>query len=288
MEEFGRELEELSDGFITVKIFPNAQLGTERELIELIQIGALSMTKVSSLSLEGFSEDMKVFSLPYIFDDDDHRWRVLEGDVGQEVLASLSPKLLKGLAYYDAGSRSFYMRDVQVHTPDDIRGKTVRVLPSRALVQTIEAFGGAAAPIAFGELYTAIQQGVVDGAENNPPSYLLARHFEVAKFYTLDEHIAAPDVVVISQRIWDDLAPQEQSWVRTAMDNSVAFQRELWTQSTQEALAELEASGVTVIVPDKAPFRAAVADLKRAFDGDRIGELLKRIESDSQQNKDGA
>lgn len=279
MAEFGRQLLDLSGGAMQVTIFPNSQLGTERELVELVQIGAVSMTKVSSLSLENFAEAMKVYSLPYMFNDGDHLWRVLEGDVGREVLASLDPILLKGLGYYDAGARSFYMKDGPVETPADIRGKTVRVLSSEALVQTIEAFGGAAAPIAFGELYAALQQGVVDGAENNPPSLLTARHYEVTKFYSLDEHIAAPDVVVMNQAQWQALPRQRQEWVQEAMDRSVAFQRRLWREATTDAYAELEANGVTITRPDKAPFRAAVADLKASFDGTRVGELAKRIEA---------
>lgn len=279
MTRFAEELMSLSRGQIEVRIFPNAQLGTERELVELVQLGAVSMTKVSSLSLENFAEAMKVYSLPYLFSDSDHLWSVLSGDIGQEILDSLSPVLLKGVGYYDAGARSFYMVDGPVNSPADIRGKTVRVLSSEALVQTIEAFGGAAAPIAFGELYAALQQGVVDGAENNPPSLLTARHYEVTKFYSLDEHVAAPDVVVMSQSVWDRMSPQQQRWVREAMDRSVAYQKELWRISSNEALAELEASGVAINRPDKAPFRAAVADLKASFNGTRVGDLAKRIEA---------
>ncbi len=277
MQRFREELIALSGGSMAVEIFPNAQLGTERELVELVQLGALSMTKVSSLSLENFSEDMRVFSLPYIFDDGAHQWRVLESETGQEILGSLSDVLLKGVGYYDAGARSFYMTDGPVRTPADIRGKTLRVLPSEALVQTIEIFGGAATPIAFGELYAALQQGVVQGAENNPPSLLNARHYEVCKFYSLDEHVTAPDVVVMSQRVWDDLTEEQAEWVREAMAISVAYQRETWNTASDAALAELEANGVAINRPDKTPFREATAGLRAGFDGTRVGELAQQI-----------
>lgn len=277
MTRFQEELVRLSGGSMVVEIFPNAQLGTERELVELVQIGAISGTKVSSLSLESFAEDMGAFSLPYIFDDSEHQRRVVESETGKAILASLSAVLLKGIGYFDAGARSFYMTDGPVNTPDDIRGKTVRVLPSEALVKTIEIFGGAATPIAFGELYAALQQGVVQGAENNPPSLLSARHHEVAKFYSLDEHVSAPDVIVLSQRVWAGLATQQQEWVSEAIARATAYQRELWRTASDDALAAIEASGVAINRPDKTPFREATQALRSSFEGTRIGDLAEQI-----------
>lgn len=284
MERFRDELIRLSGGTMAVEIFPNAQLGTERELVELVQLGAISMTKVSSLSLENFAPDMGVYSLPYLFDDSDHQRRVVESDIGQEILASLDAILLKGMGHYDAGARSFYMTDGPVNTPEDIRGKTLRVLPSAALVSTIETFGGAATPIAFGELYAALQQGVVDGAENNPPSLLNAKHHEICKFYSLDEHVSAPDIVVMSKAVWEGLSDEQREWARQAMVASESYQRELWQKASDDALAEIEASGVRINRPDKASFRAAVAELKAGYDGTRIGELAKRIEAMSENS----
>ncbi|WP_394728836.1 TRAP transporter substrate-binding protein [Altererythrobacter sp. GH1-8] len=279
MERFRDTLIRLSGATMAVEIFPNAQLGTERELVELVQLGAISMTKVSSLSLENFAPDMGVYSLPYLFDDSEHQRRVVQSEIGQEILDGLGKILLKGIGHYDAGSRSFYMTGGPVNTPDDIRGKTVRVLPSEALVKTIEIFGGAATPIAFGELYAALQQGVVDGAENNPPSLLSARHHEVCKYFSLDEHVSAPDVVVMSQSIWDKLDAQQRDWVKQSMADSEAYQRELWRKASDDALAEIEASGVIINRPDKAPFRAAVGPLRASYDGTRIGDFARRIEA---------
>ncbi|WP_432199689.1 TRAP transporter substrate-binding protein [Erythrobacter sp. W53] len=282
MVRFRDELIRLSSKSIEVEIFANAQLGTERELVELVQLGAISMTKVSSLSLENFAPDMGVYSLPYLFDDSEHQRRVVQSEIGQEILDGLSDILLKGIGHYDAGARSFYMTGGPVNTPADIRGKTLRVLPSEALVKTVETFGGAATPIAFGELYAALQQGVVDGAENNPPSVLSARHHEVSKFYSLDEHVSAPDVVVMSQSVWDNMTSEQQGWAKQAMAASESYQRELWRKASDDALAEIEASGVTINRPDKAPFREAVAELKASYDGTRIGELAARIEAMSE------
>ncbi len=282
MARFRDELIRLSGSTLAVEIFPNAQLGTERELVELVQLGAISMTKVSSLSLENFAPDMGVYSLPYIFDDSEHQKRVVQSEIGQEILSGLSKILLKGMGHYDAGARSFYMTGGPVNTPDDIRGKTLRVLPSEALIKTVETFGGAATPIAFGELYAALQQGVVDGAENNPPSVLSARHHEVCNYYSLDEHVSAPDVVVMSQSVWDGLTEEQKGWATEAMAASESYQRELWRKASDDALAEIEASGVAINRPDKAPFRAAVADFKASFDGTRIGDLAARIEAMSE------
>ena len=282
MSRFGEELMRVSGQSVEVEVFPNAQLGTERELVELVQLGAISMTKVSSLSLESFSPNFGVYSLPYVFDDSEHQRRVLQSEIGQELLDELSDVLLKGIGHFDAGARSFYMADRPINTPDDIRGMTVRVLPSQALVKTVETFGGAATPIAFGELYAALQQGVVDGAENNPPSVLNARHHEVAKYYSLDEHVSAPDVIVMSQSVWDALSAEQQGWVKQAMTAAETYQRELWRKASDDALAEIEASGVIVNRPDKAPFREAVADLKASYNGTRIGELTARIEAMSE------
>ena len=285
MEQMAERLGELSGGEMSMVIYSGGQLGSEREVIELLQVGAIAMTKVSTISMEGFADDMRVFSVPYIFEDNDHFWRVLNGDVGHDLLDSLSPVLLKGLGYYDAGSRSFYMTDGPIKTPADLAGKKVRVLPSRASIDMVKALGGSATPISWGELYTALQQGVVDGAENNPPSYYLSKHYETSKYYTLDEHTSVPDLLIISTRVWDGLSAQEQTWLKQAMAESTAYQRELWKKASEDALEKVAAAGVTIIRPDKKPFQDAVAGLKTSHDGTRIGDLLQRIAAEAPQEE---
>ena len=174
-----QRLEHYSNGELSLKLYPNGQLGSEREMVELLQIGSLAMTKVSAAALESFVADMKVFSLPYIFRSREHRWQVLTSDIGEDILLSLEQAHLKGLGYFDAGSRSFYTCDEMVKTPADVVGKKIRVMNSQTAVKMISAFGGAATPIAWGELYAALQQGVVAGAENNPPSYYRSHHYEI-------------------------------------------------------------------------------------------------------------
>ena len=215
MVHFGERLNALSNGAMNVKIYPSSQLGTEREMIELLQIGSLSMTKVSASPLEGFVPAMKIFSIPYIFRDNDHFWKVLNSEVGQGLLAGVEPFRLKGLAYYDAGSRSFYTNNKPVRTPADLAGMKIRVLNSPTAVRTVRELGGAATPVAWGELYTALQQGVVDGAKNNPPSYYLSRHYEIARYYSLDEHTSVPDVMLMSLRVWKTSPTSNRNgWIR--------------------------------------------------------------------------
>ena len=154
----------------------------------------------------------------------------------------------------------------------------IRVMQSQTAVQMVSALGGSPTPISFGELYTALQQGVVDGAENNAPSFYLSGHYETAKYYSLDEHTAVPDILLISTRIWYSLDERQQAWLQAAVDDSVAYQRDLWKQSTEEALAAVRDAGVEVSYPDKAPFQAAVAEMKAGYDGTEIGDLIRAIE----------
>lgn len=279
MVHFGERLNALSNGAMNVKIYPSSQLGTEREMIELLQIGSLSMTKVSASPLEGFVPAMKIFSIPYIFRDNDHFWKVLNSEVGQGLLAGVEPFRLKGLAYYDAGSRSFYTNNKPVRTPADLAGMKIRVLNSPTAVRTVRELGGAATPVAWGELYTALQQGVVDGAENNPPSYYLSRHYEIARYYSLDEHTSVPDVMLMSLRVWENLTDQQQEWVDKAMQDSVIFQRQAWQESTLDSLAKVKADGVEVIYPDKKPFVEAVKPFHESLRGTAVGDLISQIKA---------
>lgn len=277
MALMGERLEHYSAGSMRIDIYSGGQLGNERELVELLQIGSLAMTKVSASPLEGFVPAMQVFSVPYIFDDNAHFWRVLESDIGQGLLKEIQTARLFGLGYYDAGSRSFYSSNTRIDSPADLRGKKFRVLNSQTAVRMVEALGGAATPIDWGELYTAIQQGVVDGAENNPPSFYLSRHYELSKYFSLDEHTAVPDVLIMSLNVWQDLTPQQQQWLQQAANDSIAYQKAAWHQASEDALLAVKAAGVTVIYPDKAPFRQAVAPFYQQMLQTHIGPLLQGI-----------
>lgn len=266
-----------SNGSMKIQIYSGGQLGSERELIELLQIGSLALTKVSAAPLEGFVPVMKVFSLPYVFRDSAHLWTVLEGEVGQSLLAALEPVRLKGLGYYDAGARSFYTTKRALHSPADLAGQKFRVPNSQTSVEMVQALGGAATPVDWGELYTALQQGVVDGAENNPPSFYLSRHYELSKYYILDEHSMVPDVILMSQHIWNQLTAEQQGWLQQAMADSVVYQKTLWQQASDDALEKVKAHGVEIIYPDKTPFVQAVQPLLQAQQGTAVGDLVNKI-----------
>jgi tripartite ATP-independent transporter DctP family solute receptor len=176
--------EELSEGKLTVEVYPAGQLGSEQQCVELLQIGSLAITKVSAAAMESFAEAYKVFGLPYVFRSKEHTNKVLDGEIGRELLVSTEDKWIHGLCYYDAGSRSFYTKDRPINHPDDLSGLKIRVMQSITAVEMMRALGGSATPITWGELYTALQSGVVDGAENNPPSLYTSRHYEVCKYYS--------------------------------------------------------------------------------------------------------
>jgi tripartite ATP-independent transporter DctP family solute receptor len=277
MEFMAKRLAELSGGTVELQIFPNGQLGSEPECIEQLQRGALAMVKTSAAAMEGFVPEMAVFGLPYLFRDDAHYWKVLNGPIGKSLLDAGDSVGIHGLCYYDSGSRSFYTIKAPISNPDQLKGEKIRVLPSRMAMDMISTMKGAPTPIPFGELYTALQQGMVDGAENNPPSLLSSRHYEVAKFYALDEHTRIPDLVIVSQKVWSTLSPQIQGWIEQAAAESVTFQRKLWTEKTAEALRLIEAAGVQISYPDKAPFVEAAKPLYDQFAGTPVGDLAQRI-----------
>lgn len=263
MVKMGEDLEKMSEGKMRIMIYPSQQLGTERECLELLQIGSLDMTKVSVGVLENFAPDLRVLGLPFLFKDREHSFRVLDGPLGQRLLDEGEKFWLKGLGYYDAGSRSFYTKDKPVHTPDDLKGQKIRVMESVTAMDMVRDLGGSPTPISWGELYTALQQGVVDGAENNPPSFYLSRHYEVAKYYTLDEHTVLPDVLLTGTHLWEQLSAQEKKWLKQAVDNSVIYQRKLWLEAENEALEAVQKAGVEIIRPDKSLFSDKI---KESFD----------------------
>jgi tripartite ATP-independent transporter DctP family solute receptor len=274
----GDRLKELSGGSMRIDIYPSEQLGTERQCLELLQIGSLAMTKVSSAVLEGFAPSFRVFGLPYLFRDDEHRFGVLEGPIGQELLIGLEPFRIRGLCFYDAGYRSFYTVNRPIRTPDDLSGLKIRVQESPMAIQMVNIMGGAATPVSWGELYTALQQGVVDGAENNPPSFYTSYHFEVARYFSINRHTAVPDVLVISKHVWDHLTPEERTWLQQAAEESSQYQKEIWKESTEESMQAVQNAGVEIIYPDREPFFERVQPLFDRYRTDsRIGPLLEKI-----------
>lgn len=278
--KMSKDLEELSGGKMKLEVYANQQLGTERECLELLQIGSLEMTKVSSGVLENFAPKMKVFGMPFIFRDKAHAFQVQDSEIGQMILNDGSKYWLKGLAFFDSGSRSFYTKEKPIYKPEDLQGLKIRVMESVTAMDMVNTMGGSPTPISWGELYTSLQQGVVDGAENNPPSFYLSHHYEVCKYYTLDEHTILPDVVLISTHFWNSLSEEEQNWMQQAVDKAVVYQRKLWEESEAHALEEVEKAGVEIIRPDKSLFSKAVEKIYDQSKSDpELYELIMKIQN---------
>lgn len=279
MIKMGEDLLERSGGKLKLEIYPSQQLGTERECLELLQIGSLDMTKVSVGVLENFAPKMKVLGLPFLFRDRQHSFNVLDGPIGEILLNEGEKYWLKGLGYYDAGSRSFYTMNKPIEKPDDLIGEKIRVMESATAVNMVKALGGSPTPISWGELYTSLQQGVVDGAENNPPSFYLSRHYEVCKFYSLDEHTVLPDVLLIGTYVYDKLNEQEQKWLNESVKASVKYQRILWAEAETEALREVQKAGVKIIRPNKSLFVEKVKNIFEGYKEDKeMYSLIKEIQ----------
>lgn len=255
-----KQAKTLSDGELIIRIYPDAQLGKQRESLELVQKGALAMAKSNAAELEAFSKPYGVYNMPYLFDNIEHYHKVLESTIGEKILQSSKEKGFIGLAYLDAGARSFYAKK-PIKNPLDLKSLKVRVQPSQTAVAMVKDLGGNPTPLDYGELYTALQQGVVDAAENNIPSYTLSRHSEVAKYFSEDEHTMVPDVLVISTDIWNKLSEKNQKVLKKAAKEATLKMRELWKKSEATQKAEAIKQGVEFITVDKAPFKQAVTPM---------------------------
>ncbi|WP_170327684.1 TRAP transporter substrate-binding protein [Ruegeria arenilitoris] len=281
MEFMADRVEELTDGDLKIRIFANAQLGTQRESMELMQNGSLDMARSNASELEAFEESYGALNLPYIFTSADHYFDVLSSDVGDDILASSADKGFIGLTYYIEGARSFYANK-EIHSPADLAGMKIRVQPSPSAIRMVELLGGNPTPIAWGELYSALQQGVVDGAENNPMALTSARHGEVSKVYSDDGHTMIPSVVMISTESWNDLNEDQQAALRQAAKDSMVFHREQWDAMSAAAVEQAKTElGVKFIEVEKGPFIEAVLPMheEAAANSPVVADLIQRIKA---------
>ena len=277
VEFMKKRLEELSSGSVTIDIYPSAVLGSEVQSIEQLQNGSLAMTSQSGAALENFIPAMATFGQPYVFRDADHYWAVLNGEIGKELMLKCETKFLRGLCYFDGGSRHFYTKNKPIRTPDDLKGLKIRVMNSPTAIDMVNSLGGAPTPIAWGELYSALAQGTVDGAENNPPSFYSNKHYEVCKHLSLDGHTRIPDLLLISSKVWEKLSPQVQGWVQQAAQEASDFQRELWNKDTELALEQAKAEGTNVYEVDTAAFYEKVQPMLKAIENPEVQSLLEQI-----------
>ncbi|MFC0559102.1 TRAP transporter substrate-binding protein [Halalkalibacter alkalisediminis] len=244
-KHFAELVAERSDGRIKIDVFPSAALGEEAAVIEQVQLGAIDFTRTSAGPLAEFYKGYGVFSLPYVFDHDDHMWNFLLSEHGDELLNELESSRMLGLAYYSSGARSFYSTK-PVASLDDLQGQKIRVQQNAVNIDLMDALGASATPMAFGEVYSGLQTGVIDAAENNYPSYYSTRHYEVAPHLILDSHQRIPEVLVISSSTWSKLSTEDQEIIQTAAKDSIEFQRAEWAKFEQLAEEQVREAGVTI------------------------------------------
>ena len=280
MDHMAKEVRKLTDGEVRIRIYPDAQLGNQRESMELMQNGALDMVKTNAAELEAFTPAYSAFNVPYLFRDKAHYYSVKEGVIGEEILASSRDSGFIGLTYYDAGARSFYT-DKPITSPTDLKGTKIRVQPSPSAISMINALGGNPTPLAYGELYTALQQGVVDAAENNIPSFSLSRHSEVSKYFSLDEHTMVPDVLVISTKTYDALSPEHQIALKKAAKSSMGLMKQLWAESEAKERKKAEKLGVKFVNVDKTFFIQAVQPMYQEIEktNPELNQIINRVQA---------
>ncbi|WP_394186891.1 TRAP transporter substrate-binding protein [Metabacillus halosaccharovorans] len=264
--EFSKLSEENSDGSVKVEIFPNGQLGQERDVIELVKSGTLDMAKVSASALEAFDSNYAIFSLPYIFQSREHYHEVMDNsEAVQEIFQGTKDQGFVAIGWYDGGQRSIYTADKKVESPADMKGMKIRVQESPTSISMIEAMGGAPTPMSFGEVYTSLQQGVIDGAENNETALTNNKHGEVAKAYTYTEHQYVPDVLIVSTNMWDKLSEEQQKAIQDAAKASSESHKDVWQKAVEDSIKASEEMGVTFYTIDKKAFIDAAAPLHETY-----------------------
>lgn len=266
MESFMKEVSEKTGGKLTGKIFHNGVLGSQPDAIEQIRLGAINFGEFSLGPMGQSIPETNVVSLPFIFKSIPQMYRLMDGEVGEAIGKGMVAKGIVPVGWYDAGARSFYNSIKPINTPDDVKGMKVRVMNNDLFVGMIASMGGNATPMAFAEVFQSIKTKVVDGAENNPPSYESTNHYEVAKYYSLTEHLIIPECLCVSKVSWDKLTPDEQAIVKAAGAKSAELQRKLWAEREKASMAKVKAGGVQVnTVEDKKPFQDAMKPVYDKF-----------------------
>lgn len=251
-------MEQRSGGRLQMKVYPGAVLGDEKGTLEITVFGGLDFNRVNLAPLNSIAEETLVPSLPFMFRSIAHMRAAMDGAPGQSILKSLEPHGMIGLCFYDSGARSFYTTNRFIRKPDDLAGMKIRVQNSDLYVSMVEALGGDATPMAFGEVYQGLLQGVVDGAENNWPSYESTRHFEAAKYYSLTRHVMAPEVLVMSARRWSKLSAADQQLIRECALESVPVMRDLWDARVAKSRQTVIDAGNQIFEPEIEPFQQKV------------------------------
>ncbi|QHQ34787.1 TRAP transporter substrate-binding protein [Algicella marina] len=277
----GEQLKEQTGDRLCIEVFHSAQLGEEKDTIEQTQFGVIDMNRVSLGPFNNIIEETQIPSLPYIFRSVEHMHTVMDGEIGQQILDAFSDHDLVGLAFYDGGSRSFYNSEKPIKSMDDLAGMKFRVMQSDMFVDMVSALGANATPMPYGEVYSSIQTGVIDGAENNWPSYDSSGHFEVAKYYTLDQHLIVPEVLVMAKSSFEKLSAEDQELIKQIAKDSVPVMRELWEAREKESEARVREAGVEIVTDiDKTPFIEAMAPVYEKYvTSDKLKAMVEAIQA---------
>ena len=279
VKQMGETLKKLTNGKHGIQVFSGGKLGSEKDAIEQVKIGAIPMTRINVAPMNNICPATMVPTMPFLFRSTEHMRKVLDGPIGEEIGKSCESAGFVVLAYYDSGSRSIYSVRKQVKSLADVKGMKIRVQQSDLWVALLEAMGANATPMPYGEVYTALKTGLVDAAENNYPSYESSRHYEVAKFYAKTEHSMAPEMLLFSKRVWDTLSADDQKSLRQSAKESVPYMRKLWDEREAKSLALVKAGGATITEVDKASFQAAMKPVYDKFITDpKLKDLVKRIQ----------
>ncbi len=278
VESMGKKLDAATKGRIKVQMFPGAVLGQEKEAVEQAQLGAIQLARISLGVIGPVVPEVDVFNMPFVFRDINHMRKVIDGAVGNDLLEKVtaSPARLVGLGWMDGGSRSLYTKK-PVRSPADLKGQKVRMMGNPLFVDTMNAMGGNGISMAYGEVFTALQTGVIDGAENNPPSMFTSNHYTTgAKYYSQTNHLIIPEILVMSKVSWDKLSNDDKALIKKVAREAQLEQRTLWDKSVEEYSAKLKAAGVEFIAVDSKPFYDATAPVRAKY-GAKFSDLMQRI-----------
>jgi tripartite ATP-independent transporter DctP family solute receptor len=277
MENLGKKLEAATKGHLKLQMFPGGVLGSEKEMVEQTQVGAINIARISLGVLGPVVPDVNVFNMPFVFRDEAHMRKVIDGPIGEEILAKItnSPARLVALGFMDSGSRSLYTKK-PVRKPEDLKGMKIRMMGNPLFVDTMNAMGGNGISMGHTEVFGALQTGILDGAENNPPTLFTSNQYTTVKYYTQTNHLIIPEIFVMSKITWDKLSKDEQALVKKFSREAQMEQRVLWDKSVAEYTAKLKAAGIEFINTDTKPFYDATAPVRAKY-GAQYADLMKRI-----------
>ena len=281
VESLGKKLEAATSGRLSVQMFPSAQLGGEKETIEQTQIGAIQLLRVSAGALGPIVDDINVVNMPFLFKGMAHAEKMMDGEIGQDLLDKITANAnanLVALCWMNAGARSIYNTKKPVKSIDDLKGMKIRVIGNPIFIDMMNALGGNGVAMGYDQVFSALQTGVIDGAENNPPSYVFSNHYTAAKYYSMTEHLIIPEVLLFSKKAWSALSADDQGLVKKFAREAQMEERELWNKYEQTAMEKAKAAGCEIVtIADKAPFQNAVKPVWDKY-GPKYQDMIKRIQ----------